>query len=145
MSGFASTNDLAEKMVSFDELGPGLYAYTAEGDPNTGIVVGDDARAGGGCAGDAEDGADVIERIRTVTDKPIKHVVLSPLPRRARAGRLGLSRRSRSSASDVTRDLIVERGAAGHGQRDRPLPAPVPRQGEHPRPDLAAPSPSTSA
>ena len=39
MSGFASTNDLAEKTVSFDELGPGLYAYTAEGDPNSGIIV----------------------------------------------------------------------------------------------------------
>ena len=39
---FASTKDLAEKNVSFDELGPGLYAYTAEGDPNTGIIVGDD-------------------------------------------------------------------------------------------------------
>ena len=41
MSGFASTNDLAEKTISFDELGPGLYGYTAEGDPNSGIVVGD--------------------------------------------------------------------------------------------------------
>ena len=43
MSGFASSNDLAEKVVSFDELGPGLYGWTAEGDPNSGIVVGDDS------------------------------------------------------------------------------------------------------
>ena len=42
MAGFASTNDLAEKVVSFDELGPGLYAYTAEGDPNSGVIVGPD-------------------------------------------------------------------------------------------------------
>jgi hypothetical protein len=40
MSGFASANDLADKNVSFDELGPGLYAYTAEGDPNSGVIVG---------------------------------------------------------------------------------------------------------
>ena len=38
MSGFASTTDLTEKKISFDELGPGLYGYTAEGDPNSGIV-----------------------------------------------------------------------------------------------------------
>ena len=41
--GFASTEDLGEKKVSFDELGPGLYAYTAEGDPNSGVIVGDDS------------------------------------------------------------------------------------------------------
>ena len=40
--GFASTKDLTEKHVSFDELGPGLYAYTAEGDPNSGVIVGSD-------------------------------------------------------------------------------------------------------
>ena len=42
MSGFASTTDLADKTVSFEELGAGLYGYTAEGDPNSGVVVGDD-------------------------------------------------------------------------------------------------------
>ena len=56
MSGFASTKDLADKNISFEELGPGLYGYTAEGDPNSGVVIGDRERAGGGCAGDAQDG-----------------------------------------------------------------------------------------
>ena len=40
---FASHADLAEKRISFDKLSEHAYAYTAEGDPNTGIVVGDDA------------------------------------------------------------------------------------------------------
>jgi hypothetical protein len=40
--GFASTNDLEEKVVSFTQLGEGLYAFTAQGDPNTGVIVGDD-------------------------------------------------------------------------------------------------------
>ena len=40
---FASQADLEEKRVSFDQLSDNAYAYTAEGDPNTGIVVGDDA------------------------------------------------------------------------------------------------------
>jgi hypothetical protein len=33
---FASAGDMAEKTVSFTEIGPGLYAFTAQGDPNTG-------------------------------------------------------------------------------------------------------------
>ena len=41
-AGFASTGDLAEKKISFEAIGPGLYAYTAEGDPNTGVIVGDE-------------------------------------------------------------------------------------------------------
>ena len=42
MTGFASTKDLADKTITFAEIGPGLYAFTAEGDPNTGVVIGDD-------------------------------------------------------------------------------------------------------
>ncbi len=40
---FASQADLDEKQISFTKLADGLYAYTAEGDPNTGIVIGDDS------------------------------------------------------------------------------------------------------
>jgi hypothetical protein len=38
---FASTSDFAEKTVSFTEIGPGLWAYTGQGDPNTGVIIGD--------------------------------------------------------------------------------------------------------
>ncbi|MGH7067734.1 MAG: MBL fold metallo-hydrolase [Acetobacteraceae bacterium] len=109
MSGFASTKDLAEKKISFDELGPGLYGYTAEGDPNTGVVIGDnsvlvvDAQATPALA------EGVIARVRTVTEKPIRHVVLSHY----HAVRvLGASAYAGAEiiASDVTRELIVERG-----------------------------------
>ena len=74
---FASQADLADKQVSFTKLSDHAYAYTAEGDPNTGIVIGDDAvmvidtQATPGMA------QDVIRRIREVTSKPIKYVVLS--------------------------------------------------------------------
>jgi hypothetical protein len=34
---------MTEKTISFDEIGPGLYAFTAEGDPNTGVIIGDDS------------------------------------------------------------------------------------------------------
>lgn len=39
---FASTGDLSEKTITFSEIGTDLYAFTAEGDPNTAIIVGDD-------------------------------------------------------------------------------------------------------
>ena len=40
--GFASTTDMAEKKVTFSEIGSDLYAFTAEGDPNSAVIVGDD-------------------------------------------------------------------------------------------------------
>jgi hypothetical protein len=40
---FASQADMAEKKITFSRLSEHAYAFTAEGDPNTGIVVGEDA------------------------------------------------------------------------------------------------------
>jgi hypothetical protein len=40
---FASQADLQEKPVTFTKLSDNAYAYTAEGDPNTGVIIGDDA------------------------------------------------------------------------------------------------------
>lgn len=40
---FASAGDLTEKKISFDEIGRDLWAFTAEGDPNSGIIIGDES------------------------------------------------------------------------------------------------------
>ena len=40
---FASQGDMSEKTITFDEIGDGLWAFTAEGDPNSGVIVGDDS------------------------------------------------------------------------------------------------------
>ncbi|MEL6691033.1 MAG: MBL fold metallo-hydrolase, partial [Pseudomonadota bacterium] len=40
---FASQGDMAEKEISFTEVGEGLWAFTAEGDPNSGVIIGDDS------------------------------------------------------------------------------------------------------
>ena len=40
---FASSADLAEKQATLEQLAEGVYAYTAEGDPNVGCIVGTDA------------------------------------------------------------------------------------------------------
>ena len=38
---FASAGDLTEKTVSFTEIGRDLWAFTAEGDPNSGVIIGE--------------------------------------------------------------------------------------------------------
>ncbi len=74
---FASSGDLAEKKVTFSEIGPDLYAFTAEGDPNSAVIVGDDGCLVFDAQATPAMAKSVIERVRTVTDKPIKYVVLS--------------------------------------------------------------------
>lgn len=107
---FASQADLAEKRATFTELATGVFAYTTEGDPNTGVIVGPDgvmvidARATPVLA------RELMAVIRTVTDKPVTHVLLTHY----HAVRvLGASAYGAHTiiASRKTRDLIRERGA----------------------------------
>ena len=109
MTGFASTKDLADKIVSFDELGDGLYGYTAEGDPNSGVVIGPESALVVDAQATPDMAKDVIARIRKVTDKPVKHVALTHYHAVRVLGASGYGG-AEIIASDVTRDLIVERG-----------------------------------
>jgi glyoxylase-like metal-dependent hydrolase (beta-lactamase superfamily II) len=107
--GFASTTDLSEKKVTFSEIGPDLYAMTAEGDPNSGIIVGDDGCIVFDAQATPAMAKDVIARTQVVTDKPIKYVVLSHY----HAVRvLGASAYQAEGiiASQETRRLVEERG-----------------------------------
>jgi glyoxylase-like metal-dependent hydrolase (beta-lactamase superfamily II) len=107
---FASQADLAEKEVSFTRLSDNAYAYTAQGDPNTGVIVGDDSVMVIDTQATPVMAQDVIRHIRSVTDKPIRHVLMSHY----HAVRvLGASAYGAQHviASQDTRDLIVERGA----------------------------------
>ena len=106
---FASTEDAVEKKVAFDQIGPGLYAYTAEGDPNSGVIVGDDgvmvvdAQVTPAMAGD------LIARVAKVTDKPIKYVLLTHY-HAVRVLGASAYKGAEILASDATRGLIAERG-----------------------------------
>jgi len=106
---FASQADLEEKRVSFDQLSEHAYAYTAEGDPNTGIVIGDDAVMVIDTQATPVMAADVIRRIREVTDKPIKYVVLSHY-HAVRVLGASAYQPEHIIASQDTLDLIHERG-----------------------------------
>ena len=108
---FASQADLADKNISFDKLSEHAYAYTAEGDPNTGIVVGDDAVMVIDTQATPVMAQDVIRRIRAVSDKPIKYVVLSHYHAVRVLGATAYTP-EHIIASHDTYDLIVERGEA---------------------------------
>ncbi len=106
---FASQADLEDKQISFTKLSDHAYAYTAEGDPNTGVVVGDDAVMVIDTQATPAMAQDVIRRIREVTDKPIKYVVLSHY-HAVRVLGASAYRPEHIIASQDTYDLIVERG-----------------------------------
>ena len=108
---FASHADVEEKKVSFTQLSEHAWAYTAEGDPNTGIVIGDDAVLVADTQATPAMAADVIRRIREVTDKPIKYVVLTHY-HAVRVLGASAYRPQQVLASQDTWDLIRERGEA---------------------------------
>lgn len=106
---FASHADLEEKKVTFTKLSDHAYAYTAEGDPNTGIIIGDDAVLVADTQATPAMAQDVIRRIREVTDKPIKYVVLTHY-HAVRVLGASAYQPDQILASQDTYDLIVERG-----------------------------------
>lgn len=107
--GFASTGDMAEKKVTFSEIGTDLYAFTAEGDPNSAVIVGDDGCLVFDAQATPAMANKVIERVRAVTDKPIKYVVLSHY-HAVRVLGASAYRAQGVVASQETYRLIEERG-----------------------------------
>ena len=106
---FASQGDLAEKKISFTELAPGAYAYTAEGDPNSGVIVGDDGVMVIDATATPMMARALIERIRTITDKPIRHVLLTHYHAVRVMGASAFTAQE-IIASKATFELISERG-----------------------------------
>jgi glyoxylase-like metal-dependent hydrolase (beta-lactamase superfamily II) len=108
---FASQADLAQKQVSFTKLSDNAYAYTAQGDPNTGVIVGDEAVMVIDAQATPVMAQDVIHRIREVTDKPVRYVVLSHYHAVRVLGASGYAAEHIIASRD-TYDLIQERGEA---------------------------------
>jgi glyoxylase-like metal-dependent hydrolase (beta-lactamase superfamily II) len=106
---FASQADLADKPVTFARLSDNAYAYTAEGDPNTGVVIGDDAVLVVDTQATPVMARDVIRRIREVTDKPVRYVVLSHY-HAVRVLGASAYQPEHVIASQATLEMIRERG-----------------------------------
>jgi len=118
---FASQADLEETEVPFAELADGVYGYTAEGDPNAGVIVGPDSVVVLEALATPVLAQKLVAEIRKVTDKPIKHVVLSHY----HAVRfLGASAYGASEIimSQDTRDLVAERGQQDYESEARRFP-----------------------
>ncbi|MBF9032970.1 MBL fold metallo-hydrolase [Rhodobacterales bacterium HKCCE2091] len=106
---FASQGDMSEKAISFTEVGDGLYAFTAEGDPNSGVIIGDDSVMIVEAQATPRLARKVIDCVRSVTDKPISHLVLTHY----HAVRvLGASAYGAGQIlmSDTARAMVAERG-----------------------------------
>jgi glyoxylase-like metal-dependent hydrolase (beta-lactamase superfamily II) len=108
---FASHADLEVKQVTFSQLSEHAWAYTAEGDPNTGIIIGDDSVMVIDAQATPVMAQDVIRRIREVTDKPIRYVLLTHY-HAVRVMGASAYKADQIIASQGTYELIVERGEA---------------------------------
>ncbi|MEC9345992.1 MAG: MBL fold metallo-hydrolase [Pseudomonadota bacterium] len=106
---FASSQVSGEKEVSFEQLTENAWVYVEEGDPTSGVIITDagvmviDTRSTPVAA------QDLIRRVREVTDKPFRDVVLTHY----HAVRvLGASAYGAENiiCSDATWELIRERG-----------------------------------
>src|SRR5580658_521126 len=106
---FASQADLADKQETIQQLGDGDFCLTAEGDPNTGIIIGDDgvmiidARATPVMA------QELMRRLRALTDKPVKYVLLTHY-HAVRVMGASAYNAEHVIASQGTYELIQERG-----------------------------------
>jgi len=106
---FASSTDLVDKVETLEVLADGVYALTAEGDPNVGAIEGDDfvvcveARATPVAA------RDWLDRLREHTDKPVRYLVLTHYHAVRTLGASAFNA-AEIVAHDQTAALIAERG-----------------------------------
>ena len=106
---FASSADLGEKAETLEVLDDGVWALTAEGDPNVGAVEGEDFLVCFEARATPVAAADWLARLRQHSDKPVRYLVLSHY----HAVRvLGASAFGATAivAHEKTRELIAERG-----------------------------------
>ena len=109
---FASVADLEEKQPTFTQLSDHCWAYTAEGDPNTGVIVGDNAVLICDTLATPAMAARLIAEIRKVSSLPIKYVVLSHYHAVRVLGASAYKAEGMQEiiASRGTYEMIVERG-----------------------------------
>nr|BFE80561.1 MBL fold metallo-hydrolase [Planobispora longispora] len=106
---FASSADLTDKQQTLEVLADGVYALTAEGDPNVGAVEGEDFLVCFEALATPVAARAWLDRLREHTGKPVRHLVLSHYHA---VRTLGASAFGADViiAHDDTRKLIAERG-----------------------------------
>jgi glyoxylase-like metal-dependent hydrolase (beta-lactamase superfamily II) len=107
---FASSADVEAKEQTLELLADGVYALTAEGDPNIGAIEGEDFLVCFEALATPVVAARWLAILREHTDKPVRYLVLSHY----HAVRvLGASAFDAEAivAHEITRELVAERGA----------------------------------
>ena len=106
---FASSADLAEKEQTLEVLAEGVYALTAEGDPNVGAVEGEDFLVCFEALATPVAARQWLARLRRHTDKPVRYLVLSHYHAVRVLGASAFDAQM-IVAHENTRALIAERG-----------------------------------
>jgi glyoxylase-like metal-dependent hydrolase (beta-lactamase superfamily II) len=106
---FASSADLTEKAETLEVLADGVYAYTAEGDPNVGAVEGEDFLVCFEARATPVMARRWLDRLREHTDKPVRYLVLSHYHAVRTLGAAAFGATA-VVAHEQTRALIAERG-----------------------------------
>ncbi len=74
---FASSADTDEKTETLEVLADGVYALTAEGDPNIGAIEAEDFIIAFEARATPKAAKDWLEQLRKHTDKPVRYLILS--------------------------------------------------------------------
>lgn len=106
---FASSADLAEKKETLETLAEGVYALTAEGDPNVGAIEGEDFIVAIEARATPRAARDWLAELRKHTDKPVRYLVLTHYHAVRVLGASAFDAQE-IIASETTRRLIEERG-----------------------------------
>lgn len=109
---FASAADTREQKPQLRELASNVYGYISDFDPNCGFVVGDDHVVLIDTRPTPRMARDFLADIRTVTDKPIKFIVLTHYHAVRVMGASAFDQVQAIIASRGTLDWVRERGQA---------------------------------
>lgn len=119
---FASAADTAVQRAQLVPLAEGVYGYISDFDPNTGVIVGERDCLAIDCRATPQMAREMLEDLRTVTDRPVTRLFLTHYHAVRVLGRAAFSDVHTVIASDNTRQLIAERGAQDFASEVRRFP-----------------------
>ncbi len=119
---FASSADTATQSAQLTELASDVFGYISDFDPNTGVIIGKEDCMVIDCRATPKLAREMIEDIRTVTDKPITRIFLTHYHAVRVFGRAAFTEAHTVIASRNTLDLIRERGQQDFESEARRFP-----------------------
>lgn len=108
---FASSADLADKSETLEEIADGVWALTAEGDPNVGAIEGEECLLAVEARATPVMARAWLDRLRERTSKPVRFLALTHYHAVRTLGASAFDA-EHVIAHERTRDLIAERGIA---------------------------------